>query len=80
MPLFECSECHTVDNTALAEFWWQRDIEKRAPVCSACNPDQHEWHGKFPRTTLDEYNKLHPDAKPVEYTIANRYQEDRTND
>jgi len=76
MPLFECSECHTVDNTALSGFWWTVMHEKKPALCSACDPELGQWHHHFPRTTLEEYNRLYPDAKPVEYTIANNYGEE----
>lgn len=70
MPLFECAECHSVDNTALTNFWFSTQMENNPALCSACDPEIGEWHGKFPRITLDEYRILHPDAKPVEYPVS----------
>jgi hypothetical protein len=46
MPLFNCSDCGVVENTALGAFWWNR--RKGIPVqCSQCATG--EWHGKFDR-------------------------------
>jgi hypothetical protein len=47
MPLFNCSRCNVIENTALGAYWNER--RKGKPVlCSEC--DTGEWHGKFPRT------------------------------
>lgn len=73
MPLFECSQCHTVDNTATANYWARVHMDQKPALCSACDPDLGTWHDRFPRTTLEEYHRLYPDAKPVEYTIENNY-------
>lgn len=51
MPLFACSKCETVDNTALGDFWHRR-VGNLPPLCSACGR-QGEWHGKFPRRKAD---------------------------
>ena len=47
MPLFACSKCGCVENTALSEYWYQTAVEKVDPLCSACDPEIGEWHGKF---------------------------------
>lgn len=68
MPLFECAECHAIDNTALGSFWW-RVLQDRLPaLCTACDPEFGAWHNKFPKTTLTEYRALHPDS-PIQYTV-----------
>lgn len=46
MPLFDCSQCGTVDNTALTDYW-TRVRDKQPPLCSACLTG--EWHGVFER-------------------------------
>jgi len=47
MPLFVCSGCGCVENTALCEYWYTTGVEKKPPVCSECDPEIGEWHGKF---------------------------------
>lgn len=54
MPLFQCSKCGVVENTALAEggYWWEQaesHREKRAfePKCSQCSTGT--WHRQFNR-------------------------------
>jgi len=71
MPLFECSECHSVDNTALTGFWWNVMHDNKPAQCSACDPEIGEWHGKFPRLTLEQYREKYPKAGPdaVQYTV-----------
>lgn len=47
MPLFQCSECGTVENTACSRYWQQVYLEKKSPVCSEC--ESGKWHGMFPK-------------------------------
>lgn len=53
MPLFNCTSCSTVENTALSNYWadlYQRDQSVPFnPLCSKCDPRIGEWHGRFPR-------------------------------
>jgi hypothetical protein len=70
VPLYECSKCHAVENTALTNFWMDLN-EDRPALCSACDPDIGEWHGKFEKRTMAEYRQLFPDSK-VEYPIQKR--------
>ena len=54
MPLFECTECHALENTALCNYW-TRAFDGLPPVCSACDPELKRWHGLFDkRETTDE--------------------------
>jgi hypothetical protein len=47
MPLFNCSRCGVVENTALGAYWNER--RKNEPVlCSECATG--EWHGKFSKS------------------------------
>lgn len=69
MPLFECSQCHVVDNTALTEFWWNVMREGHAPLCSQCDPEIGKWLGSFPRTNVEEYKRQFG-GKSVEYDAA----------
>ena len=54
MPVFECTNCHAVENTALSEYWRQVHMEKKPPLCSECNPAIGVWHGKFEKKTPQE--------------------------
>lgn len=64
MPLFECTKCHAVDNTSLAEnFWWDTTQEGKPALCSECDPQQGAWHGQFEKITAEEYLKRYPQDK-----------------
>jgi hypothetical protein len=54
MPLFECTKCHVVDNTALTNFWMTR-ADKTKALCSQCDPEIGKWHGRFPRRMASEF-------------------------
>src|SRR5262249_46789094 len=51
MPLFPCSQCGGVENTALSNYWVRGlDVTPTPPpLCSACDPKIGAWHGEFPR-------------------------------
>lgn len=68
MPLYECSQCHCVDNTALTNFWMTNAVGD-PPLCSECDPKIGEWHGRFPKRPVSEY-------KPVEITYPVRQKQD----
>lgn len=55
MPIFECEQCHCVDNTALTSFWWDVFQENKAALCSQCDPNRGQWHYEFPRMSAEEY-------------------------
>lgn len=57
MPLFECSKCHVVDNTALGNFWWDVMHEKKPALCAECDPEIGSWHGQFPKISFADYVK-----------------------
>lgn len=48
MPLFPCSKCHCVEDTALCHYWSAR-LRQTSALCSACDPTIGKWHGEFPR-------------------------------
>ena len=50
MPLFKCSICGCVENTALSGYWIAKRDRKPA-LCSYCDPDIGKWHDQFPRET-----------------------------
>jgi hypothetical protein len=69
MPLYECENCHTIDNTALTNFW-DAFIHKKPKLCSACDPEIGKWHDNFPRLTMAEYREKYPvGAREVEYPV-----------
>lgn len=67
MPLFVCSECHAIENTAIGHYWsrhnHERDPEKwpAEPLCSGCMPEwmremrhiEGDWHGQFPKVIAE---------------------------
>jgi hypothetical protein len=57
MPLYACSKCGTVDNTALGDYWAQQlDAKRRGvefkPLCTECLTGV--WHREFPKRTAEE--------------------------
>ena len=55
MSLFACSNCNTVENSALGAFWL---VDK--PICSEC--EQGKWHGRFEKRKYTDANyQLCPD-------------------
>lgn len=38
MPIFECSRCKCIDNTALTDFYRRRRLGKE-PLCAGCDPN-----------------------------------------
>lgn len=60
MPLYMCTKCGLVENTALGGFWRQQmeAVEagkKHDPLCSACDPEIGAWHGSFPQRSAAGY-------------------------
>lgn len=62
MPVFLCSKCGVMDNTALTHYWWQVHEEKKPPLCSLCDPEIGKWHGDFERQTLPPDHVVGPDG------------------
>lgn len=54
MPLFECTNCHAVDNTALAGYWVRVYLDEQPALCSECNPAIGKWHSQFEKRTPKE--------------------------
>jgi len=65
MPLFKCSQCGSMDNTALTN-WAVRRADKKPALCSACDPEIGRWHDQFPRVAWDE--ELHGPHDIERYT------------
>jgi hypothetical protein len=52
MPLFPCSRCNCVEDTALSHYWSAR-LRQTFAVCSACDPTIGKWHGEFPKESAE---------------------------
>lgn len=52
MPVFKCSKCSCVENTAVCNYW-VRAVDKEPPLCSACDPKIGKWHGLFLKMPAD---------------------------
>ena len=48
MPLFPCSKCNCIEDTALCHYWSAR-LRQTSALCSACDPTIGKWHGEFPK-------------------------------
>jgi len=54
MPLFKCTGCGMVENTALCNFW--RAQSRGLPaVCSKCDTDIAVWHDQFLRSKPEDH-------------------------
>jgi hypothetical protein len=42
-----CRECGCVENTACCNYWSRTSLESKPGLCSECDPDIKQWHGKF---------------------------------
>jgi hypothetical protein len=47
MPLFACTQCGCVENTACCNYWTRTTMDKLPALCSECDPDIGKWHGRF---------------------------------
>jgi hypothetical protein len=47
MPLFRCTQCGCVENTATGNYW----SRPKEPICSEC--DTGVWHGRFPKRSAE---------------------------
>lgn len=62
MPLFICSKCRVIENTALGRYW-ETVMTKDEPLCSQCDPKINKWHGRFERQTVDQWLKDNPNKQ-----------------
>lgn len=53
MSLFECSNCHCIENTACCNYWSLVHLEKKPPLCSECDPAIGKWHGRFTKKSAE---------------------------
>jgi len=45
MPLFTCSQCENIDNTATSDYFIQVYVKKQKPLCFRCL--YNKWHNHF---------------------------------
>jgi hypothetical protein len=62
MPLFACDECDSVENTACCRYWLRKRATGGRALCSQCDPEIGEWHGRFERQQYD----------PCKHAVVNR--------
>ena len=55
MPLFPCSKCNCIEDTALCHYWSAR-LRQTSAVCSACDPTISKWHGEFPKESAQGWS------------------------
>ena len=69
MPLFRCTKCGCVENTAISGYWNrhikhrdgrhicpQEEFDKKfPPLCSECDPDINQWHDSFEKKSAVGY-------------------------
>lgn len=70
MPLFRCSKCGSIDNTAMGDYWMDT-AEGRPPLCVECKTGV--WHGEFPKEPAEPlWERVRADrkttAQPLEPT------------
>lgn len=69
MPVFKCSKCGMMENTATSHYW-TRDFDRTAggaknpspPLCSLCDPEIGKWHDRFPREPVPPDHVEGPDG------------------
>jgi hypothetical protein len=57
MPLFKCSQCGCVENTALCRYWWNHHFLKKPPLCSLCDPEIGKWDDQFARKSAAGFKR-----------------------
>ncbi|HLH94574.1 MAG TPA: hypothetical protein VKW08_05590 [Xanthobacteraceae bacterium] len=69
MPLFACTKCNCVEDTALSHYWSAR-LRQKSALCSVCDPALGKWHGEFPRESaqgwISDRNGFLLDRRSVE--------------
>lgn len=55
MPLFKCSQCDCIENTAVCNYWTDHKLEGKPALCSQCDPVIRKWHGIFERKPATGY-------------------------
>lgn len=55
MPLFVCSNCKCIENTALCHYWMHLGYGT-PKLCSECDPEIGKWHGSFQKEEFNDKN------------------------
>lgn len=66
MPLFKCSKCGCVENTACGDYWVNAGRGKPV-ICSECSPLIGKWHGRFPKEPADEAHGWRADPQQPQF-------------
>lgn len=56
MPLFKCSKCGCIENTAVGDYWIRVNRDGKEPLCSECSFGK--WHDEFPKQTPEELGMI----------------------
>jgi hypothetical protein len=51
VPVFKCSKCGCVENTAVSHYWTRE--KGTPPLCSECDPAIGKWHGRFEKRSAE---------------------------
>ena len=55
MPLFKCSKCGCIENTATSNYWGVPfDEREDSALCTECDPQVGKWHGLFEKKDADK--------------------------
>jgi hypothetical protein len=60
MPVFLCSQCKMMENTAVSNYWTRK--EGSPALCTACDPEVKKWHGIFDPKPLPPDHIVGPDG------------------
>lgn len=71
MPLFICSQCGHIDNTATSHYWLDVLCDGKPPLCALCDPAIGQWHNRFARmlpnsSMIAEIREHTPGHPPVD--------------
>lgn len=78
MPLFQCTKCGCVENTATSNYWFNKSHGKPLQ-CSECDPAIGKWHGVFEKRSaagmlIDDHghlwSKANVETMPDHYKIV----------
>lgn len=73
MPIYQCSKCGCIENTASGRYWSQVYLLKEKALCSECDPKVKKWHGRFEKISakgmaIGEDGFLYDSESPPSHT------------